>query len=83
MRAFREGGETRTAAALMLVHRAVTGSSVLLPDADLLLHSFDAGMEGWPVWGFCELERLPPGVAPKFLVPGALLVLPVAPRGWR
>ena len=66
---YREGGETRTAAALMLVHRAVTMAAGPLPNVDVLLHSFDAGLEGWPVWGFCEREELG-DAAPKFLVPG-------------
>jgi hypothetical protein len=81
----QEGGETRTAAALMLLHRAVTMAAAPLPNADVLLHSFDAGLEGWPVWGFCEREELG-GAAPKFLVPGTRRSRPPplhAPCGFR
>jgi hypothetical protein len=66
---YREGFETRNAAALMLISAAVRASPVPLPDIDAVVATWDySGAERHVTWAFCEL--MDSQAPPKFLIPG-------------
>lgn len=68
---FKPGVETRTEAALMLVHQAVVNSARPLPNIDAVLFSWDfSGMSSNAIWTFNEPANNT--APPKFLVPGEL-----------
>jgi hypothetical protein len=71
VQAFKKGFETRTEAALMLVHDAVINSGRPLPNIDAVLFSWDfSGITdkgNHAIWTFNEPMNIS---EPKFLVPG-------------
>jgi hypothetical protein len=66
---YKTGWETRTEAAIMLVHQAVVTSDRPLPNVDAVIVTGDyAGVSTHAIWAFCE--PLSSELPPKFLVPG-------------